>query len=113
MTDLKIGEFVSVEREISLKPNTTNTYKHTGVIVKKCLKDYVKRSIYWFADEYEYVVSIPEYGGDYIVMNDTSIIKPINLSIINKLYIISKFGDWWFKEYKSIYQELLIEALQN
>ena len=99
MTDFNIGEFVTVEREISLKPNTTNTYKHTGVIVKKYLKDYV--------------VSIPEYGGDYIVMNDSCIIKPINLSIINKLYIISKFGDWWFKEYKSIYQELLIKALKN
>ena len=34
MTDFNIGQFVSVEREISLKPNTTDTYKHTGVIVK-------------------------------------------------------------------------------
>jgi len=113
MTDFNIGEFVTVEREISLKPNTTNTYKHTGIIVKKYLKDYVERTEYWFADEYDYVVSIPEYGGDYIVMNPSCIIKPINLSIINKLYIISRFGDWWFKEYKSIYQELLIEALKN
>lgn len=108
-----MGDFVSVEREISLKPNTTNIYKHTGVIVKKKQKDIIDRTIYWFADEYEYLVSIPEYGGDYIIINDSDIIKPINLSIINKLYIISKFEDWWFEKFKSIYQELLIEALKN
>tara|TARA_A100001015_G_C14857376_1_gene658897 strand:+ start:632 stop:1051 length:420 start_codon:yes stop_codon:yes gene_type:complete len=68
---------------------------------------------------YLYTISIPEYKGDYILWNsNNSMLKLVKekdsyKNDIEKLWIISKFGDWWFECHKSIYQEILISLLIN
>ena len=64
--EYEIGDFVRVERYISLKAHTEDCYEYTGIVVSKRLKDKAVRTIYWFKDEHDYLVSVPEYGGDYV-----------------------------------------------
>lgn len=122
MTDIKegvinsqdeynIGDFVQVEREVSLKPHTLNYYKYTGIIVKKMLKPIEERTIYWFKNDYNYLISIPSYKGDYLWVADENVKGKINLPMEYKLSMIGKFGDWWYSEHNSIYQSLLVETI--
>ena len=111
--EYEIGDFVRVERYISLKAHTEDCYEYTGIVVKKNLKDEAERTIYWFKDEYNYLVSIPEYGGDYVYVNSDEITGTINLAIEYKLNMVSRFGHWWGMEFKFLLFKLLDEAIHK
>ena len=81
-----------------------------GIVVSIHLKPIEQRRRYWFADEYNYLVSIDDYGGDYKWLDTDGMVK-LDLPIEYKLSIVSKFGDWWYSLHKSVYQNMLIEAL--
>jgi len=84
----------------------------TGVIICKELRGPEVRSIYWFKDEYKYLISLREFYGDYAwIDNDTIDGRYTNLPIEYKLSFLGTFGEWWYGSHKSIYQKLLIEAL--
>ena len=111
--EYNIGEVVRLERNISLKPNTIDTYYYTGIIVKKRKKDAIDMRFYWFhAGEYDYMISIPEFEGDYVWTAHDEIHGLINVPREYKLHLISKFGTWWYCSHKSLYQSIIIESLQ-
>lgn len=111
--EYNIGEVVRLERNISLKPNTIDTYYYTGIIVKKRKKDAIDMRFYWFhAGEYDYMISIPEFEGDYVWTAHDEIHGLINVPREYKLHLISKFGNWWYYSHKSLYQSIIIESLQ-
>lgn len=58
-----------------------------------------------------YLITIHEYNGDYKIINDNEIINIINLTVEEKLSILSRYGDWFYEEHKSIFQELIIECI--
>ncbi len=98
-----VGDFVKLE---------LNDEDTTGVIVQKIIQPREIRVTYWFADEYKYLVSVPEFGGDYKWLNNDEIQGMFTkLPIEYKLSLISKFGGWWYSLHKKIYFTLLIEAL--
>jgi hypothetical protein len=82
-----------------------------GIVVSIHLKSREDRIKYWFADEYNYLVSIDAFGGDYHWCDVEGIVKKLDLPIEYKLSMVSKFGDWWYDLHKSVYQNMLIEAL--
>ena len=82
-----------------------------GIVVSIHLKPIEQRRRYWFADEYNYLVSIDAFGGDYHWCDYEGIVKKLDLPIEYKLSIVSNFGDWWYDLHKSVYQNMLIEAL--
>ncbi len=87
--EYNIGDVVDFERQISLKPHTINTYNYTGIIVKKSKKSAIDRTVYWFQKgEYDYLISIPEFGGDYIWTCHDDINGVKNISIEYKLSFI-------------------------
>ena len=110
--EYNIGNFVKIIREIEIKPHAFNTYKYIGIIVKKKLKSKSERTIYWFKGDYHYLISTPEYQGDYLWVDEEHIKGEIKPPLEYKLHMISNFGDWWYPQHKSVYQELLIEALR-
>jgi hypothetical protein len=110
--EYNVGDFVQVEREISLKPHTLNYYKYNGIIVKKLQKSIEERTIYWFKDDYNYLVSVPDFKGDYVWIADENVKGKLNLPMEYKLSMIGQFGDWWHTEHDSIYHCLLIEAIK-
>lgn len=85
--------------------------KTKGIVVSVHLKSIEQRRLYWFADEYNYLVSIDAFGGDYHWCNVEGIVKKLDLPIEYKLSMVSKFGDWWYGLHKSVYQNILIEAI--
>ena len=111
--EYQVGDFVRVERYVSLKAHTEDCYEYTGIVVRKKLKSEGERKVYWFADEYNYLVSVPEYGGDYVHVKSDEISGMINLPMEYKLSMISKFGDWWSKEYKFILFKLLDQTIHK
>ena len=83
-----------------------------GIIVKKVLRDEHLRKLYWFADEYNYLISIQEYDGDYTWKTAAEIVRRVRqIPLEYKLSFIGQLGDWWFNHFKSIYTELIIEAI--
>ena len=58
-----------------------------------------------------YLITIHEYNGDYKLIKTNEINEIINLSIEQKLCILSTYGDWFYKEHKNIFQELIIECI--
>ncbi len=115
-----IGDIIQYDKNINVRDaydenfnrityDTKLTYK--GVVVEKQLKPVHERQLYWFADEYNYLVSIPCFGGDYKWLHSDNIKKKLNIPIEEKLALVASFGDWWYEHHKSIYQSLLIEAL--
>ena len=59
------------------------------------------------------LVSIHEYMGDYTWIPATRIIKKTELSSEEKLSILANFGDWYYEQHKLLYQELIIEYLEE
>ena len=59
-----------------------------------------------------YYVSIPEYKGDYLVLshNGLNLFKK-KMDAVEKLIMTAKFGCWWYPIHKSVFQEIMIEAL--
>ena len=55
-------------------------------------------------------VSIPRYGGDYRVVDLYKLTKK-DVTPEDKLSLIGQFGSWWYDGHKSLYQSILIEAL--
>ena len=94
-----IGDFIMIEDG------------DVGVIAIKQKKEKHIRQMYWFADEYNYLVSLPEYNGDYQWVSREEIVKKLELPIEYKISMISKFGDWWRVQHKQLYQQLIIELL--
>lgn len=80
-------------------PRYTIRIKETGIVVHKGNSEY-------------FLISIKRYGGDY-VSRKKNYIKKKDIPVEYKLSLISSFYPWWFQEYKSIYQEILIEAINN
>ena len=87
--------------------NNSQNYNHfaadkCGIIVDKTGK---------YKDA-TYYVSIPEYGGDYLVLshNGLNLFKK-KMNAVEKLIMITKFGCWWYPIHKSVFQEIMIEVL--
>ena len=93
-----IGDFISFNKYDKII-NIRNNY---GVIV----------NIINEKNKYRYLISIPEYNGDYMWLNYNDL-KKINIPIENKISIISNFGEWWYGFHKMIYQNILIDAIKN
>ena len=59
-----------------------------------------------------YYVSIPEYGGDYLVLShDGLYLFKKKMNSIEKLIMIAKFGYWWYPLHKTVFQEIIITSL--
>jgi len=58
------------------------------------------------------LISIHEYNGDYIFV-DYNNTKYIDIKPEEKLSILANFGDWFYNQYKELYQEILIENINN
>ena len=99
------GDFIEFEHD---------NYRKRGIIVIKERKDEVEIKTYWFADEYKYLVSIKEYGGDYIYIDGGVILwEKINIPEHYLLSYLGNFGDWWFIKHKKVYQDILVKNIKN
>ena len=107
---LNIGDIVEFDLEILDKNmplrafeagyhRYTKRIKEIGIVVHKGNDEYL-------------CISIKRYGGDYVMRKKNSI-KKKNIPIEYKLSLISSFYSWWFQKHKSLYQEILIEAINN
>ena len=80
-----IGEFVLIAE--SKKP---------GLIVSKV--------------EDRLLVSIYEYDGDYIFV-EMNKANYIDIETEEKLSILANFGEWFYEQYKELYQEIIINNI--
>ena len=55
-------------------------------------------------------ISIPRYNGDYRVEDLYKLTKK-DVTPEDKLSLIGQFGSWWYYDHKSLYQSILVEAL--
>ena len=69
-------------------------------------------------DNNKILVSIAEWQGDYkicTIYNNSDIdktkLEKIVLKPYQKLYILSKYGSWFYLQHKSVYQSIIIENL--
>ena len=83
----KVGDFIKSKHS-----------KTPGIIIKIQDKDLL--------------VSITEFGGDYIWIAEHSV-EPVNLKSEEKLSILANFGDWFYDQHLLLYQEIIIENLQD
>jgi hypothetical protein len=60
----------------------------------------------------QYLIAIDEYNGDYIWISHENI-DPVFLASEKKLSILANFGNWFYDQHKELYQEIIIENLQN
>ncbi len=89
-----VGDFIQFERS-----HVSDT---VGVIVSK-----------WVTYNHDiYMVSIPQYKGDYLSLKEEHINGISNISHEEKLSLLGSFGDWWYGKFKTIYQSVLIETLK-
>ena len=58
------------------------------------------------------LISIHEYDGDYIFV-DYNNAEYIDIEPEEKLSILANFGDWFYDQHKELYQEILIENINN
>lgn len=58
-----------------------------------------------------YLISIYEFMGDYIWIDESDIIEKANLKTEDKLSIFVSFGSWYYDQHKLLYQELIIENI--
>ena len=63
-------------------------------------------------DSISYLISIVEYYGDYIIVNHNDIAE-ISLRPEDKLSILGKFGNWYYKQHPDIFQQVILENLQT
>ena len=87
--------------------NNSQNYNHfaadkCGIIVDKTGK----------YKEATYYISVPEFDGDYLVLSHLGMnIREKKINAIEKLIMVNKFGEWWYPLHKSVFQEIMIEAL--
>ena len=58
------------------------------------------------------LISIHEYDGDYIFV-DYNNTDYIDIEPQEKLSILANFGEWFYDQHKELYQEILIENINN
>ena len=87
-----LGEFITVAKS-----------KYPGLIV----------DIFNENNKLRLLVSIVEYNGDYTVCMVDNNPKKIQLDPCEKLAIVGKFGDWFYKQHASIYQHIIIENINK
>jgi hypothetical protein len=92
-----IGDFVKFER--------SHLTDKKGIVVKKYLQ--------YYDSEYTYMISIKQLSGDFCCMKDNHIIGFQEVPLENKLSYILNFDDWWFISFKTIFQNLLIQIINN
>lgn len=86
-----------------------NRSQHPVVVVQHL--DFLE-GMYLFNDDTPwYLVSIREFGGDYGVVSHENELRPLDLTIYEKLHEIGSYGDWWEQKHRSVFQSLVIEAL--
>ena len=87
--------------------NNSQNYNHFagnkyGIVVDKTGK--YKKATYY--------ISIPEFNGDYLVLSHIGMnICAKKMNAIEKLIMVNTFGEWWYPLHKSVFQEIMIEAL--
>ena len=89
MNNLEVGDFI-----------ITNYSNFPSLIVCKNLNN-----------SNNFLITIHEYNGDYKIIKTSEIIEFINLSVEEKLCILSRYGDWFYYQHKNIFQELIIESI--
>ena len=63
-------------------------------------------------EPFTYLASIDEYKGDYRRVSKDEC-KKVDLRPHFELSLLSRFGDWFYEEHKTVYQEILMNALVN
>lgn len=61
-------------------------------------------------DETSSLVSIQEYNGDYLFIDNTEINKT-NLKPEEELSLLSNYSTWFYNEHKNIFQEIILKNL--
>lgn len=91
--------------KMNIVENIQNIYPGDFIITEKSKSPALVIAKY----ENIYLVSIVEYNGDYINVSDDENIHLLNLKSLEKLFILSNFGNWFYNQHKELYQEILIE----
>ena len=47
----------------------------------------------------------------YVIIRMTLRVSESSKNAIEKLIMIAKFGSWWYPAHRSVFQEIMIEAL--
>ena len=79
--------------------------EYPGILIKQLDFDST------YNDNFSYLISIVEYSGDYIIVNQNDITE-ISLQPEDKLSILGKFGDWYYRQHPDIFQRVILENLQ-
>ena len=58
----------------------------------------------------KYLLSVREYMGDYIIVEQQNMIK-INLDNSEKIYEIMNYGEWWIESHREIYNGIILNLL--
>ena len=58
----------------------------------------------------KYLLSIREYKGDYIIVEEQDMIK-INLDNFEKIYEIMQYDEWWIELHRDIYNGIILNLL--
>lgn len=69
-----------------------------------------KPSLIVAKDELYNLVTIYEYGGDYMWLNEDEC-TIVNLSPQEELSILSNYGDWFYSIHKILFQEIILKNL--
>lgn len=79
---------------------TTSVSSKSGIVILNNFED----------DSMKALISIDEYGGDYISVNIDDI-KISNINNYEKLSILGSFEEWFYEQHKKIYQENIINTI--
>ena len=83
--ELNVGDFIRIKKS-----------SNPGIIVRKYNGDLV--------------VSITEFEGDYIIVNENKG-EYANINPEEKLSILSKFSEFFYEHHKELYQNIIIENI--
>ena len=90
-----IGDFIKIVNDDN-KNKKKILSSYPGLIVKKYDK--------------QLLVSIVEYKGDYIFCENKDVKKMV-LKPQEELYILSKFGNWFYDLHKLLYQSIILKNI--
>ena len=88
-------------------PRNYETVLDTGIIVSDVFGGNEEAP---YNERKRVCISIPRYNGDYRVEDLYKLTKK-DVTPEDKLSLIGQFGSWWYNDHKSLYQSILIEAL--
>lgn len=89
-------------------PRLYETVLDTGIIVSDVFDSNEENIV--ASKRTRVIISIPRYDGDYNVVELYKLTKK-DATPEDKLSLIGQFGSWWYYDHKSLYQSILIEAL--